>query len=389
MVCEICDGRDLVKTDGVYTCSNCGAKFSAEEAKKLLVDLDEPTNDAPEQAPAEDRVNQILLEARELFEKGEYKKAGALYETVEDETTSAWQDTFFPACCKACSCNTTEIPEYLRAVANMSQDVPPSIFYEWLDMEACLPVYLDYYRHWLNVNKRQIRFLRTVSRNVHTDEARQLYTNTAMYCYGVQISLAENWLTNPELTEYTNVPSFIDPLIDMVKELYDEMDVLFSDMYDETLPTATSKQALSELLSTWTNTFLCTNGLYPFMQKKIPGYIHSAEKKLSDRIQYLEEHPELSRNTQSGGGCYVATAVYGSYDCPQVWTLRRFRDHTLAQTWYGRAFIYTYYAISPTLVRLFGETRWFKEIWQPILDRMVKTLNTKGVEDTPYEDRSW
>ena len=125
------------------------------------------------------------------------------------------------------------------------------------------------------------------------------------------------------------------------------------------------------------------------MQKKIPGYIHSAEKKLSDRIQYLEEHPELSRNTQSGGGCYVATAVYGSYDCPQVWTLRRFRDHTLAQTWYGRAFIYTYYAISPTLVRLFGETRWFKEIWQPILDRMVKTLNTKGVEDTPYEDRSW
>ena len=42
-------------------------------------------------------------------------------------------------------------------------------------------------------------------------------------------------------------------------------------------------------------------------------------------------------------GCYVATCVYGSYDCPQVWTLRRFRDDTLGSTWYGRTFIRVYY----------------------------------------------
>ncbi len=41
-------------------------------------------------------------------------------------------------------------------------------------------------------------------------------------------------------------------------------------------------------------------------------------------------------------GCYVATAVYGSYDCPEVWTLRRYRDNTLAETWYGRVFIKLY-----------------------------------------------
>ena len=92
--------------------------------------------------------------------------------------------------------------------------------------------------------------------------------------------------------------------------------------------------------------------------------------------------------TQSGG-CYVATAVYGSYDCPQVWTLRRFRDYTLAETWYGRAFIRTYYAISPTLVKWFGHTEWFKKMWKGKLDRMVANLNAEGVEDTPYEDRIW
>lgn len=88
-------------------------------------------------------------------------------------------------------------------------------------------------------------------------------------------------------------------------------------------------------------------------------------------------------------GCYVATAVYGSYDCPQVWTLRRFRDDTLAETWYGRAFIRTYYAVSPALVRRFGETKWFQTLWRGPLDRLVARLRSEGVEDTPYQDRDW
>jgi len=92
----------------------------------------------------------------------------------------------------------------------------------------------------------------------------------------------------------------------------------------------------------------------------------------------------------SGGGCcYVATAVYGSYDCQEVWTLRRYRDNTLAETWYGRAFIKTYYAISPTLVKWFGHTQWFKNLWKGTLDRMVGRLQAKGVESTPYNDRVW
>ena len=88
-------------------------------------------------------------------------------------------------------------------------------------------------------------------------------------------------------------------------------------------------------------------------------------------------------------GCYVATCVYGSYDCPQVWTLRRYRDDTLGSTWYGRLFIRTYYAISPTLVKWFGNTNWFKKMWKGKLDRMVAKLQSNGVEDTPYEDKNW
>ena len=88
-------------------------------------------------------------------------------------------------------------------------------------------------------------------------------------------------------------------------------------------------------------------------------------------------------------GCYVATCVYGSYDCPQVWTLRRFRDDTLAESPLGRAFIHTYYAVSPTIVKWFGSTRWFRKLWKGVLDRMVQRLNEDGVENTPYCDKEW
>lgn len=120
-------------------------------------------------------------------------------------------------------------------------------------------------------------------------------------------------------------------------------------------------------------------------------------KKTYQRIKALDPDfvipeiviPEPTPAATNSGGCYVATAVYGSYDCPEVWTLRRFRDNTLAETWYGRTFIRTYYAISPALVKWFGETEWFKNMWKPALDKMVKELNDNGVENTAYNDKEW
>lgn len=120
----------------------------------------------------------------------------------------------------------------------------------------------------------------------------------------------------------------------------------------------------------------------------------SRAKKCAERV--LEIDPNnveakriLAINDGNSNGCYVATSVYGSYNCPEVWTLRRYRDYTLAETWYGRLFIYLYYSVSPTLVKLFGETQWFKKMWKPKLDRMVKKLNKAGIADTPYQDRNW
>lgn len=98
---------------------------------------------------------------------------------------------------------------------------------------------------------------------------------------------------------------------------------------------------------------------------------------------------EKLMDSKEKAGCYIATCVYGSYDCSQVWTLRRFRDDILAETGVGRLFIQFYYMLSPKLVECFGETRWFKNFWRKILDKMVLYFQSKGMDSTPYEDRVW
>lgn len=78
--------------------------------------------------------------------------------------------------------------------------------------------------------------------------------------------------------------------------------------------------------------------------------------------------------TPSGGGCYIATAVYGSYDAPAVLVLRRFRDESLATTAMGRVFIRFYYAASPAMARHLAYEGTATRLVRGILDAAVRRL---------------
>lgn len=112
-----------------------------------------------------------------------------------------------------------------------------------------------------------------------------------------------------------------------------------------------------------------------------PGLFGDFSHYDANGVKQGSSSPTLSggySHTNNKEGCYIATCVYGSYDCPQVRTLRRFRDETLKQSAPGRAFVRFYYAVSPTVVRYFGHTKLFRRFWRGRLDRLVKKLNDTG-----------
>jgi len=111
----------------------------------------------------------------------------------------------------------------------------------------------------------------------------------------------------------------------------------------------------------------------------------AAEKGHADAKEALTRL-NAGKPPEKSAGCYVATCVYGSYDCPQVLTLRRYRDSRLSKSWLGRRFISVYYAVSPKVVELFGDRKWFNGLCKPIIESIVRKLQNSGVDSGPYSD---
>jgi endonuclease/exonuclease/phosphatase family metal-dependent hydrolase len=64
---------------------------------------------------------------------------------------------------------------------------------------------------------------------------------------------------------------------------------------------------------------------------------------------------EITFPADDGGGCFIATAAYGSYLDSHVETLRQFRDDYLLTNPVGQALVSTYYKVSPPVAEFIDE----------------------------------
>ena len=94
------------------------------------------------------------------------------------------------------------------------------------------------------------------------------------------------------------------------------------------------------------------------------------------------EERASSSSSSKDGCCYIATAVYGSYDAPEVLCLRQFRDKTLSASLFGRLFIRLYYFLSPPIARRLKNTRRANAIARRMLDVFIqKCLHNRKKPD--------
>lgn len=123
--------------------------------------------------------------------------------------------------------------------------------------------------------------------------------------------------------------------------------------------------------------------------KLLENYLHQFVYESIVEICELSKNKNNKSIKHKSGGCYIATCVYGSYNCPSVYVLRRFRDNFLASFLLGKLFIKFYYFISPKLVMIFGKNKIFKFCCKSFLDKVVKLLLYKGYDNSVYNDKTY
>lgn len=127
---------------------------------------------------------------------------------------------------------------------------------------------------------------------------------------------------------------------------------------------------LSSVLPQSNNNYDPNESVKQYMEKQLKR-LDEADKYYKNQDQLKKEHSNLSENSQSQGsssnipkyptsasqsnsnsseGCFIATAVFGSYEHPIVKEFRCFRDVRLSKSKLGKFAISVYYHISPSLV---------------------------------------
>lgn len=372
--CEACGSMDLVERDGYYVCKFCDTKYTLEEAAKLVegtVTIDNC-----------ERLANLYVAARRAKDMNSYSQAASYYREILALDPQNWEPTFYSVFCEAMDIKVYQIDN------------------TWKKLQECFSLVLAVMCREYNEDRMSKN---TLIRAMSEVEASIIGFTKSVYST-CQQNFSRGWqngsVSSSGVEEHgVRMLLIVLGLVGMGKQIAQGFHQIIGIPESETclLATPLCKEAVSLANNYCTEMQRLTgkelSDLSMTMSKNVKEAIEIIRKGdpsyIAPRIGGNIQGSNISSSSNSSSGCYIATCVYGSYDCPQVWTLRRYRDYTLTETWYGRAFVRTYYAISPTLVKLFGHTEWFKKMWKGKLDRMVADLNAEGVEGTPYEDKVW
>ena len=95
MKCEMCGGSDLVKQDGLFVCQHCGAKYTVEEARKMMVEGDgDVVVTGTVKIDDKERLENLYTLARREFKHKNYQESLKYYEAIIIEDPNNWEPLF-------------------------------------------------------------------------------------------------------------------------------------------------------------------------------------------------------------------------------------------------------------------------------------------------------
>ena len=103
IVCEVCGSNDLVEEDGCFICQYCGAKYSPEEAKRLIVEVNGKVDVSGSKVTVDNTsfVERSLENARRAKAKEDWEECEKYYNMVEQYEPTNIEAIFYSSYGKA------------------------------------------------------------------------------------------------------------------------------------------------------------------------------------------------------------------------------------------------------------------------------------------------
>lgn len=96
------------------------------------------------------------------------------------------------------------------------------------------------------------------------------------------------------------------------------------------------------------------------------------------RYKCLDCKTYWDENLERRGGCFIATATFGTPAAYEVNVLRQFRDNFLSQHSFGKKMVFLYYSLSPPLARLIEKSARLRVIVRTGLIPIVKFVKSRA-----------
>lgn len=389
LTCEMCNSTDVVKQDSFFVCQSCGTKYSVEEAKKMMIEGTVDVSGSTVKVDDSEELKKMYQAARNARKNGDDETAIKHYENISAKDPNSWEAMFYLVILKTNSITNGEIEssaiKIMNIVDNIIQLIKENIVDDAEQKEAVEEVVSQCYDTALSLSYGSFSFYKS------STQGNGLIALTGIT--GLATSIVSS---KKSLSEHQMRCLFIASIMGECAESIKKHFGLNDKKYKELIVFSWKKQLYlnddfkkNHKLNLFNDQTLdeISNNIKQFSPDEHPTENNDISNIDDSTAGNSSDNSSGYNNSTNSSGCYVATCVYGSYDCPEVWTLRRYRDYKLDTTWYGRIFIKTYYAISPTIVKWFGNTNWFKKLWKSKLDRMVSKLQDQGYENTRYNDK--
>lgn len=122
LTCEMCGSTDLVKQDGMYVCKTCGTKYSAEEAKKMMIEGTVEVQGTVK-VDRSDNIEKIYQLARRAREDGDGETATKYYEMILLENPNDWEVAFYRLLFSTKNCTLAQMENKLYKFANSIESI--------------------------------------------------------------------------------------------------------------------------------------------------------------------------------------------------------------------------------------------------------------------------